>query len=139
MGPQDEFVASGSDDGNFFVWHKTKGTILGIYEGDSSVVNMVEGHPHLPLVAVSGIDTTVKVSVIHCPISMNLNHSILKLFAPTTSASKFSKMEDVAQITETNARRNKTPIFRYNFATLLAETRLAAGRGDVGDVECRSQ
>lgn len=61
MGPNDEFVTSGSDDGNFFIWRKTTGALHGIYEGDGSVVNMVEGHPHLPLVAVSGIDTTVKV------------------------------------------------------------------------------
>lgn len=61
LGPSDEFVTSGSDDGNFFIWRKNTGAIHGIYEGDGSVVNMVEGHPHLPLVAVSGIDTTVKV------------------------------------------------------------------------------
>lgn len=61
LGPNDEFVTSGSDDGNFFIWRKTTGALHGIYEGDGSVVNMVEGHPHLPLVAVSGIDTTVKV------------------------------------------------------------------------------
>lgn len=138
MGPQDEFVTSGSDDGNFFVWHKAKGTLLGIYEGDSSTVNMVEGHPHLPLVAVSGIDTTVKVSFMHSPISMNLTCSILKLFAPTTSVSKFSRMEKAEQIMETNARMSGTRVFRYNLATLLAETRLTLGR-DAGDVECRSQ
>ena len=61
LGPYDEFVTSGSDDGNFFIWDKATAAIRGIYEGDSSVVNVVEGHPHLPLVAVSGIDTTVKV------------------------------------------------------------------------------
>jgi WD repeat-containing protein 42A len=61
LGPDDEYVASGSDDGNFFIWDKATAAVRGIYEGDSSVVNMVEGHPHLPLVAVSGIDTTVKV------------------------------------------------------------------------------
>ena len=32
-----------------------------ILEGDGSVVNVIEPHPHLPLIAVSGIDTTVKV------------------------------------------------------------------------------
>ena len=61
LGPNDEYLTSGSDDGNFFVWIKATGALHGIYEGDGSVVNMVEGHPHLPLVAVSGIDTTVKV------------------------------------------------------------------------------
>ena len=64
LGPNDESVASGSDDGNFFIWDKHDGKLQGIYEGDSSVVNIIEGHPYLPLVAVSGIDTTVKVSVL---------------------------------------------------------------------------
>lgn len=54
-------MTSGSDDGNFFVWSKATGELLGIYEGDRQVVNVIEGHPHLPLIAVSGIDTTVKV------------------------------------------------------------------------------
>lgn len=63
LGPDDEYVTSGSDDGNFFIWHKATGTLHGLFEGDSSVVNVIEGHPHLPLVAVSGMDTTVKVSL----------------------------------------------------------------------------
>jgi len=63
LGPNHEWVTSGSDDGNFFIWNKSTGELHGIYEGDSSVVNMVEGHPTLPLIAVSGIDTTVKVSL----------------------------------------------------------------------------
>lgn len=62
LGPDDECVTSGSDDGNFFIWDKATAALREIYEGDSSVVNVVEGHPHLPLVAVSGIDSTVKVA-----------------------------------------------------------------------------
>ncbi|KAG6890349.1 hypothetical protein C0992_002174 [Termitomyces sp. T32_za158] len=52
-GPNDEFIASGSDDGNFFLWRKATGALHGIYEGDGTVVNMIEGHPHLPLIAFS--------------------------------------------------------------------------------------
>ncbi|KAG6916290.1 hypothetical protein DXG01_007531 [Tephrocybe rancida] len=69
LGPCDEYVASGSDDGNFFIWRKATGALHGIYEGDGSVVNMIEGHPHLPLVAVSGIDYAVKASVVFISIS----------------------------------------------------------------------
>ena len=61
VGPDDDFIASGSDDGNFFLWRKNTGRIHGIYEGDGSVVNVIESHPHFPLLAISGIDTTVKV------------------------------------------------------------------------------
>ena len=56
-------MVSGSDDGHFFLWNKLTGKLHDILEGDGSVVNVVEGHPYLPLIAVSGIDTTVKVSM----------------------------------------------------------------------------
>ena len=80
LGPNDEWVTSGSDDGNFFIWNKLTGSLHGIYEGDSSVVNMVEGHPQLPVIAVSGIDTTVKVSSsIFDKQYLNLEHSYLPL------------------------------------------------------------
>jgi WD repeat-containing protein 42A len=61
VGPNDEFVASGSDDGYFFLWRRESGTLHGIYEGDGSVVNVIEAHPTLPLIAVSGIDHEPKV------------------------------------------------------------------------------
>jgi WD40 repeat protein len=62
LGPDDEFIVSGSDDGHFFMWKKSTRQLHDIFEGDGSVVNVIEAHPHLPVVAVSGIDTTVKVS-----------------------------------------------------------------------------
>ncbi|EIW71830.1 hypothetical protein TREMEDRAFT_27687 [Tremella mesenterica DSM 1558] len=42
-------VCTGSDDGNFFVWDKDTGRLVGIWEGDGSVVNGI------------GIDDTVKM------------------------------------------------------------------------------
>ncbi|KAG6333773.1 hypothetical protein ID866_5321, partial [Astraeus odoratus] len=60
LGPCDEYVTSGSDDGNFFIWDKISGEVVDIFEGDENIVNVIEGHPTLPLIAVSGIDTTVK-------------------------------------------------------------------------------
>ncbi|KIL70024.1 hypothetical protein M378DRAFT_156082 [Amanita muscaria Koide BX008] len=101
VGPNDEFVASGSDDGNFFLWRKNSGKLQGIYEGDGSIVNVIEGHPHLPLLAVSGIDTTVK------------------LFAPSRGGSTFSRTPDAERIIARNARRNRP--LSYSFATVLAE------------------
>lgn len=43
------------------MWEKDTGKLYDVLEGDGSVVNVIEGHPYLPLVAVSGIDYTVKV------------------------------------------------------------------------------
>lgn len=67
LGPNEEFVTSGSDDGHMFIWNKTTGALHDILEGDGSVVNVIEGHPHLPLIAVSGIDYTVKVRAFYPP------------------------------------------------------------------------
>ena len=57
----DEYVISGSDCGHFFIWDKKSGKLLNILEGDNEVVNVVQGHPYEPIVAVSGIDSTVKI------------------------------------------------------------------------------
>jgi WD repeat-containing protein 42A len=78
LGPNDELVVSGSDDGNFFIWDKSTANLIGIYEGDGTVVNVIEGHPSLPLLAVSGIDTTVKVFYFTTP-----NGLVLLRFAYT--------------------------------------------------------
>ncbi|EEB08003.2 WD repeat protein, partial [Schizosaccharomyces japonicus yFS275] len=61
FGKQDEYVLSGSADGNLFIWSKDTSSIVAILEGDSENVNVMEGHPELPLIASCGIDSTVKV------------------------------------------------------------------------------
>ncbi|OAL39207.1 hypothetical protein AYO20_01525 [Fonsecaea nubica] len=60
-GLNDEYVVSGSDDGNFFIWDRKTCKILNILEGDGEVVNVVQGHPYEPMIACSGIDSTVKI------------------------------------------------------------------------------
>lgn len=61
FGPSDEFVMSGSDDGYLFIWRKSTGELQDILEGDGGIVNVMEPHPNFPLLAVSGLDHTVKV------------------------------------------------------------------------------
>jgi nuclear receptor interaction protein len=61
FGLQDEYVISGSDCGHFFIWDKKTSKLLNILEGDGEVVNVVQGHPYEPIIAVSGIDSTVKI------------------------------------------------------------------------------
>jgi len=127
LGPNDDSVASGSDDGNFFIWDKHSGKLQGIYEGDSSVVNIIEGHPYFPLVAVSGIDTTVK------------------LFGPTHTRSLFSRMDNAEQILETNERLNFTSTVqsRYSLNAILMtrarSIRLGDHDGFDRDYECIGQ
>ncbi|XP_055315779.1 DDB1- and CUL4-associated factor 8 [Sitodiplosis mosellana] len=61
-GPCSEFIMSGSDCGNFFMWDKNSEAIVQWLPGDESgVVNCLEGHPHFPIIATSGLDHDVKI------------------------------------------------------------------------------
>ena len=59
FGLDDEYVVSGSDSGHVFIWDRKTTELLNILEGDGEVVNVVQGHPYEPVLAVSGIDHTV--------------------------------------------------------------------------------
>ncbi|KAL1956851.1 hypothetical protein VTO42DRAFT_6699 [Malbranchea cinnamomea] len=61
FGLDDEYVVSGSDCGNFFIWDRKTANLVNILSGDSEVVNVVQGHPYEPTIAVSGIDRTIKI------------------------------------------------------------------------------
>ncbi|KAF2823466.1 WD40 repeat-like protein [Ophiobolus disseminans] len=61
FGLQDEYVVSGSDSGHVFIWDRKTSQLVNILEGDGEVVNVVQGHPYEPTMAVSGIDHTIKI------------------------------------------------------------------------------
>ena len=102
LGPQDEYVVSGSDDGNWFMWDKKTRRLHDILEGDGAVVNVIEGHPYLPLVAVSGIDTTVKVCIT-IDTETIIDEPATQLFAPSHRERRFSRMHMAQSIIERNA------------------------------------
>lgn len=60
-GLDDEYIVSGSDDGHFFIWDRKTCEVVNILQGDGEVVNVIQGHPYEPILAVSGIDSTVKI------------------------------------------------------------------------------
>ncbi|XP_075463863.1 DDB1- and CUL4-associated factor 8 isoform X2 [Ascaphus truei] len=61
-GPNSEFVVSGSDCGHIFLWEKSSCQIVQFMDGDKGgVVNCLEPHPHLPVLATSGLDHDVKI------------------------------------------------------------------------------
>ncbi|THH06795.1 hypothetical protein EW145_g3845 [Phellinidium pouzarii] len=127
IGADDEYVASGSDDGNFFLWEKNTGHLHGIYEGDGSVVNVIENHPCLPLIACSGIDTTVK------------------LFAPMEKNSFFSRLHNADDIIGRNAAAARRSARTQNgFANLFMQYRMALRRvaeddSEEGEPQCTFQ
>ncbi|OGM45526.1 wd and tetratricopeptide repeat protein [Aspergillus bombycis] len=61
FGLNDEYVVSGSDMGHLFIWDRKTCDLVNILEGDSEVVNVIQGHPYEPTIAASGIDSTVKI------------------------------------------------------------------------------
>lgn len=61
LGLQDEYVVSGSDSGHVFIWDRKTSQLINILEGDGEIVNVVQGHPYEPTLAVSGIDHTIKI------------------------------------------------------------------------------
>jgi len=61
-GDRSEYVVSGSDCGNIFFWERESQQILHYVEGDKGgVVNVIEPHPNLPVLATSGLDSEVKI------------------------------------------------------------------------------
>ncbi|KAF2438781.1 WD40 repeat-like protein [Karstenula rhodostoma CBS 690.94] len=61
FGQDDEYVVSGSDCGHVFIWDRKTAQLVNILEGDGEVVNVVQGNPYEPTMAVSGIDHTIKI------------------------------------------------------------------------------
>jgi len=61
-GSHSEYVVSGSDCGNIFIWDKNTEAIVRLMHGDEGgVVNVLEPHPSLPVLATSGLDDDVKI------------------------------------------------------------------------------
>ncbi|KAI3760755.1 hypothetical protein L1987_51154 [Smallanthus sonchifolius] len=61
LGQKGDYIASGSDDGRWFIWEKSTGRLIKMLLGDGAVVNCVQSHPFDSVVATSGIDNTIKI------------------------------------------------------------------------------
>ncbi|KAK1554014.1 hypothetical protein Q3G72_006646 [Acer saccharum] len=61
LGQRGDYIASGSDDGRWFIWEKKTGRLIKMLLGDEAVVNCVQCHPFDCVVATSGIDNTIKI------------------------------------------------------------------------------
>ncbi|XP_063222429.1 DDB1- and CUL4-associated factor 8-like [Bacillus rossius redtenbacheri] len=67
FGPRSEFIVSGSDCGNIFFWEKESEAIVQWMPGDENgVVNCLEPHPQMPILASSGLDDDIKIWVPSC-------------------------------------------------------------------------
>lgn len=61
IGERGDYIAAGSDDGNIFIWEKASGNLIRVLHGDDSIVNCVQWHPSVPMLASSGIESVVRL------------------------------------------------------------------------------
>lgn len=74
-GANSDFIVSGSDCGRVFFWEKTTQQIVQALKGDENgVVNVLEPHPHFPILATSGLDSDIKIWTPSCEIPNSLDN-----------------------------------------------------------------
>lgn len=56
-----DYVMSGSDCGHVFIWDRHTAELVMLLQADHHVVNCIQPHPTLPLLATSGIDHDIKM------------------------------------------------------------------------------
>ncbi|KAL2486626.1 Transducin/WD40 repeat-like superfamily protein [Abeliophyllum distichum] len=61
FGPNDEYVLSGSDCGHVFIWKKKGAELVRLMVGDRHIVNQLEPHPFIPVLATCGLEKNVKI------------------------------------------------------------------------------
>uniref|UniRef100_A0A0A9Z2F7 DDB1-and CUL4-associated factor 8 n=1 Tax=Lygus hesperus TaxID=30085 RepID=A0A0A9Z2F7_LYGHE len=79
-GPKSEYVISGSDCGHVYIWDKnTEGIVQWMRGDEEGVINCLEPHPHIPVLATSGMDHDVKIWISSCetdPVMQDLDKCI---------------------------------------------------------------
>jgi len=66
LGPHSQFIMSGSDDGKIMIWDTQTTNLVKVLTGDMATVNCVQGHPCVPMLASSGIESVVRL---WCPLA----------------------------------------------------------------------
>jgi len=61
FGQRGQFVVAGSDCGCFFLWNRATTNLVEAWHGDESIVNCLQPHPSLCMLATSGIDPVVRL------------------------------------------------------------------------------
>ncbi|KAJ6648158.1 WD and tetratricopeptide repeats protein 1, partial [Pseudolycoriella hygida] len=61
FGSDGKYIVAGSDDGHFFIWERPSNMITSIYKADMTIVNCVQPHPFICLMATSGLDNEIRL------------------------------------------------------------------------------
>ncbi|XP_030554175.1 WD and tetratricopeptide repeats protein 1 [Drosophila novamexicana] len=98
LGLNGEFIAAGSDDGNFYIWEGETAKIRAVYRADSAIVNCVQPHPSICMLATSGIDHDIKIWSPCAP----------------SAAERPNLVADVTRYVENNQEKMRTDPFEAN-------------------------
>lgn len=129
-GPRSEYVVSGSDCGNVFIWDKNSEKIVQCMKGDQmGVVNCLEPHPSAPILATSGLDSDVKVFMPCSPLPTDL--STLDEIVSSNMEEREKDRED--QFGEDDNHLRVYYLTRLN--QILRRQMRRRGSGDEGDVD----
>lgn len=61
FGSRGDFIVGGSDDGAFYIWEKKTGNIVKAVDADYQILNCLQPHPNICMLATSGIESSVKL------------------------------------------------------------------------------
>ena len=61
LGRGDKLIGAGSDDGRLYVFCSETGHCIRASAADGNILNCVQSHPELPILATSGIESCVKI------------------------------------------------------------------------------
>lgn len=61
FGPSSEYIMSGSDCRHIFIWKKKGARLVRVMVGDRRIVNDVEAHPTIPVLASCGLEKNIKL------------------------------------------------------------------------------
>ncbi|EPQ29548.1 uncharacterized protein PFL1_02767 [Pseudozyma flocculosa PF-1] len=137
-GRDDRYVVSGSDDGNWFLWDTETAELRGIWRGDSSVVNVLQQHPSLPVMAISGIDDTVKL---FGPVTLSSGPPAQRAGsgeAPGKVADRMAKKDDIMSQNRERLQgsRQRSSLSTRTLLSMLQQ-HVLQGNGSEGGPEAR--
>ena len=62
FGSRSEWIVSGSDCGNVFIWETSSSKLINIMKGDNTgAINCLDNHPYIPMLATSGLSNKAKL------------------------------------------------------------------------------
>lgn len=126
LGQKGEYIASGSDDGRWFIWEKSTGRLIKVLIGDGAVVNCVQSHPFDCVVATSGIDNTIKMWTPHA--------SVPSVVAGGTTGPETANILDIMEDNQRRLSNNREDFVPFGF---LEEFRMHEfPEGSLRPVEC---